>query len=99
VPYPGTRLHDEALREGWLTVAPEEYDAYDMSRPILRLPPGLDAGAINAITARTYRLHFAPGYLLSRVLKLRRPEDLRYAWRGARSMLGHVRDFLRGAEA
>jgi len=96
VPYPGTRLHEEALEQGWLAIDPEDWDAYDMSRPILRTPADVGPQTINELAARTYRLHFDPRYVAHRVLKLRRPEDLRYALRGVKSMAGHVRDFLRG---
>ncbi|MBN1419202.1 MAG: radical SAM protein, partial [Planctomycetes bacterium] len=36
VPYPGTPLHAEAKRNGWLLT--EDWDRYDMREPVLRVP-------------------------------------------------------------
>ncbi|NOZ84687.1 MAG: radical SAM protein [Deltaproteobacteria bacterium] len=98
VPYPGTPLYEQAVRNEWLSVEPDDWESFDMSRPVLKPGPGCNPAGINELVTRTYKLHFNPWYLLSRVIKLRRPEDLRYALRGIKAMLGHVLDFFSGIQ-
>ena len=35
VPYPGTPIYTQAVEQGWLAVNPQDYEMYDMSRPVL----------------------------------------------------------------
>lgn len=36
MPYPGTRMFEEALENGWFRVDPKDYDRFDMTEPAMR---------------------------------------------------------------
>ncbi len=38
IPYPGTKLHQEAVENNWFLFDPKEYSKYDMSEPVLKTP-------------------------------------------------------------
>jgi anaerobic magnesium-protoporphyrin IX monomethyl ester cyclase len=97
VPYPGTPLYEEAVRNDWLLVAPDAYESFDMSAPILRTPD-MSGAEVSQLCADIYRTFLRPRFILRQLLRVRSVRDLDYLWRGLRAVLGHLRDFLsRGA--
>jgi radical SAM superfamily enzyme YgiQ (UPF0313 family) len=90
IPYPGTPLFRECDEKGLLTT--HDWDDFDMRGCVMRTPVG--ETAIKAAIRRIYRAFFHPRALWNRLLHTRHPwDDLRFYYRGLRSLLGHLRDF------
>jgi radical SAM superfamily enzyme YgiQ (UPF0313 family) len=94
MPYPGTPLYKEAIQNGWFLVAPDAYEAFDMSEPILRTPD-MSKEEVSQLCADIYRTFLGPRFILRQLLRIRSARDLHYLWRGFRAVLAHLRDFLR----
>ena len=90
IPYPGTKLFEEAKRNGWLLT--EDWDEYDMKRPVMRTP--LSEEDVVEVTRRMYEVAFSPQYITRRLLSIRDFDELKYVLWGAKKMLGHVKDFM-----
>ncbi|OGQ98156.1 MAG: hypothetical protein A2284_18245 [Deltaproteobacteria bacterium RIFOXYA12_FULL_61_11] len=92
VPYPGTRMHAEALERGWFAVDPNEYEAFDMTAPVLRtLFPS--PKEVHQACRNLYTLHFHPLFLARTALHFKRRGGAAFLLRGLQAMRGHVRDF------
>jgi len=90
IPYPGTPLFRECREKGWLLT--EDWDAFDMRGPVMQ--SALSACETQAAIRSIYRAFFHPETLLRRLLSTRNPlDDLRFYWRGFKSIAGHLRDF------
>ena len=88
VPYPGSPLYDASLQQGWFRVDPGGFSNFDMDQAVLRSP--VDAPVW---CKRLWRLHLNPLFLAKSLFSLRKADDLALAWRGVRSLMGHVRDY------
>jgi radical SAM superfamily enzyme YgiQ (UPF0313 family) len=97
VPYPGTPLHDQALEHDWFRpdVDPEDYERYDMREPVLAVPD-MTPAQVQQLSAQVYRSFLTPRFIWRNLRKIRSWRDLDYVWRGARAVVGHLRDFLGG---
>jgi len=89
IPYLGTKLFEQARKEGWLKTM--DWEDYDMKRPVMKTP--LPEEDIELMAKKIYQLHFNPKYVLNRILTIRSLEDVRFILRGAKKVLGHVKDF------
>jgi len=94
IPYPGTRLYDEALENGWFRVDPRDFDRFDMGEPVLST---LDMAPeeVMKICDEIYRVFLSPKYMLKHLIRIRSWRDVKYSVRGAMKVLGHVKDFSR----
>jgi anaerobic magnesium-protoporphyrin IX monomethyl ester cyclase len=88
VPYPGTPLHEEAKRKGWLVKASESYENYDMSHRVLDTKIDTDKWC-----KKMWQVHYEPLFILKSLLSIRRFSDVKFALTGLRSLTGHVRDY------
>lgn len=94
MPYPGTPLWSEALRQGWFETDPGDLSALDMSGRVMRT-------TVDTTTwvRRLWRLHFDPRFMIRSLLTMRDPGDFGVAARGVYSLIGHLRDYAgRAAE-
>lgn len=92
IPYPGTPLFKECEKQGLLTTL--DWDDYDMRQAVMKSGAGEEE--IKAAIRKVYRSYFHPSSLWFRVVHARRLiDDLRYYWRGAFRIAGHLRDFGR----
>jgi len=92
MPYPGSRLYETALEKGWLRYSPGEWERWDMSEPVLK-SGDMSPEEVKQLCDETYKLFFSPQYVLRRLLSVRSFGDLKFSFRGARKILGHVKDF------
>jgi radical SAM superfamily enzyme YgiQ (UPF0313 family) len=88
VPYPGSPLWREAVAKGWFLGDPLDYASYDMARPLLKTP--VDPAPW---VRKFWRLHLHPSFLAHSLWTLRGRDQRDLAWRGLRSLAGHVRDY------
>jgi radical SAM superfamily enzyme YgiQ (UPF0313 family) len=89
IPYPGTKLFEQARKEGWLKTM--NWEEYDMKRPVMKTP--LPEGDVELMARKIYQLFFTPGYMMNRIFTIRNLEDILFILRGVKKVLGHVKDF------
>jgi radical SAM superfamily enzyme YgiQ (UPF0313 family) len=89
MPYPGTRLFEQAKKEGWLRTA--DWDDYDMKMPVLKT--SLPEEDVELMARKIYQLFFAPRYIAHRILTIKSLEDIQFILRGVKKVIGHVKDF------
>lgn len=89
VPYPGTRMFEECKERGLLVT--EDWDEYDMRKLVIKAP--IDEEDVKELTQELYKSFFTPKYILRRILSVRNFDDLKFAVKGAKKVLGHLKDF------
>ncbi len=90
VPYPGTPLFRELDAQGLLLT--HDWDEYDMRRNVMQCSMG--EAQIKEAIRNVYRAFLLPETIWNRLLRTRSlKDDLRFYWRGFRSLAGHLRDF------
>jgi radical SAM superfamily enzyme YgiQ (UPF0313 family) len=89
IPYPGTKLFEQARKEGWLKTM--NWEEYDMKRPVMKTP--LPEEDVELMARKIYQIFFTPSYIANRILTIRSLEDVQFILRGVKKVLGHVRDF------
>ena len=92
IPYPGTPLYKEAVEEGWLLVGRDDYEQFDMGRPILKAKD-MSSEEVTAMCGKIYGIFLEPGYILHTFLSIRSFADLAFATRGVKAVFGHLLDF------
>jgi radical SAM superfamily enzyme YgiQ (UPF0313 family) len=88
IPYPGTRLFDQARDAGWLKT--EDWARYDMSEPVLRTDHEEESCKL---VRGMYKACLTPRYLARRIFSIRSWDDFTYFVRSAKYLLGHLKDF------
>jgi anaerobic magnesium-protoporphyrin IX monomethyl ester cyclase len=94
IPYPGSKLYDEALENGWFRVDPKDYDRFDMKEPVLSTPD-MTPEEVMEICDEIYRVFLSPRYMLKQLVRIRSLRDVKYSIKGAAKVLGHVKDFAK----
>ena len=92
IPYPGSKLYDEALKNGWFRVDPQDYERFDMKEPVLKTPDMTPEEVIK-LCDEIYKVFLSPKYMLKQLVRIRSIKDVRYSIKGAAKVLGHVKDF------
>src|SRR3990172_2758781 len=89
IPYPGTPLFEQAKHNGWLKT--EDWDRYDMREPVMKTP--MNDSDVMEIVQGLYKVAFDPEFIIRKIAAVRSIKDLRFMYRGARNIIGHIRDF------
>jgi len=89
IPYPGTKLFEQAKMEGWLKTM--NWEEYDMKRPVMKTP--LPEEDVELMARKIYQIFFTPKYIANRILTIRSLEDAQFILRGVKKVLGHIKDF------
>lgn len=95
VPYPGTRLYKQAKEKNWFRIDPFDYAKYDMSEPIL-ITPGIEPQEITDYCQKLYKCFLTPQFIIRNIKKIRSFNDIHYIYRGAKAVIGHIRDYAHG---
>ena len=95
IPYPGTKLWEEAKKNDWFLFPPDEYERYDMREPVLKVKNS-DAKEIANICGKIYTIFLTPIYLYQRIKNIKNWEDFKFNLYGVRAVFGHLKDFLIG---
>ena len=93
-PYPGTQLHKIARQRGWFRIDPEDYERYDMTEPVLR-SPDMVPEEVTEMCRGIYQTFLSPKYIWRHVGSIRSWSDMTYIAKGAKAVMGHIRDFAR----
>lgn len=94
VPYPGTKLYQEAIENDWFRIDPTNYDLYDMTAPVLKMPD-MEPEEVVRLCGDIYKTFLTPKFVLRNIWKIRSWEDASYLLRGAKAVAGHILDFVK----
>lgn len=91
IPYPGTPLYQECKEKGWLLT--ENYEDYDQRMPVMKTPVGSER--IKEAVQEVYKVAFNPEFILRRIAGIRSIDDVKFIFRAAGKVFGHLTDFGR----
>jgi radical SAM superfamily enzyme YgiQ (UPF0313 family) len=94
VPYPGTPLYEYGLENNLFRFSPKDYDRFDMTETVFKTPD-MTPEEVSEMCQGVYRSFLTPRFVLRNVMKTRSWEDIDYLFRGAKAVIGHLRDFGR----
>ena len=89
IPYPGTPLYNECKENGWLLT--ENYEDFDQRMPVMKTPMGSEK--IKEAVQSVYKVAFSPEFIIRRILGIRSVEDVKFFFRAAGKVIGHLMDF------
>ena len=92
IPYPGSKLYAEALKNGWFRVDPKDYERFDMKEPVLSTPD-MTPEEVMKLCDEIYKVFLTPQYMFKQLVRIRSLKDFKYSVKGAAKVLGHVKDF------
>lgn len=88
IPYPGTPLYNQAVKNKWFITDPKDYEKFDMAHQLLKTK--IDT---SRWCRKIWRIHLHPLFLLKSFFTLKKWRDIKLAFRGLWSLLGHLRDY------
>jgi len=94
IPYPGTPLFEEALRNDWFRFDSKAYDRFDMAEPVFKTPD-MEPNEIMKVCDDIYKSFLHPSFLFHHLRRIRSPEDIAYLARGLKPVIGHIKDFMK----
>jgi len=94
IPYPGSKLYAEALKNGWFRVDPKDYERFDMKEPVMTTPD-MTPEEVMKLCDEIYKVFLTPQYILKQLVRIRSLRDIKYSVKGAAKVLGHVKDFAK----
>ena len=94
IPYPGSKLYDEALKNGWFRVGPKDYERFDMKEPVMTTPD-MTPEEVMKLCDEIYKVFLTPQYMLKQLVRIRSLRDLKYSVKGAAKVFGHLKDFAK----
>src|SRR3990170_1401498 len=89
IPYPGSKLYAEALKNGWFRVDPTDYERFDMKEPVMSTPD-MTPEEVMKLCDEIYKVFLSPQYMLKQLVRIRSLKDVKYSVKGAVKVLGHV---------
>lgn len=87
-PYPGTVLHQQALKNNWFAKDPANYENYDMGQPILHSPINTQKWC-----QKMWSLHHHPKFITRSLLTIKNIDQLKTLLNGAESLVKHLKDW------
>jgi len=98
MPYPGTPLYEEAVREGWLRFEKNDYEKLAMDQPALKNME-MTPEEIQDLCKHNYMAYLKPSYIWHHAKsRIRSWEDIKYTFEGVTALFGHIKDFSRKPE-
>lgn len=89
IPYPGTPLFKDCKKNGWLTT--EDWDNYDQRMAIMKSP--LTEEDVKEMTQGLYKSFMTPKFVMRKIFGVRNLDDVKFLFRAAGKVLGHLLDF------
>ena len=74
IPYPGSKLYSEALKNGWFRVDPNDYERFDMKEPVLNTPD-MTPEEVMKMCNEIYKVFLSPQYMLCLLYTSPSPRD------------------------
>jgi radical SAM superfamily enzyme YgiQ (UPF0313 family) len=94
IPYPGSKLYAEALKNGWFRFDPKDYARFDMKEPVMTTSD-MTPKEVLQLCDEIYKVFLTPQYMLKQLVRIRSARDLKYSVKGLAKVLGHVKDFAK----
>jgi anaerobic magnesium-protoporphyrin IX monomethyl ester cyclase len=94
IPYPGSKLYSEALKNGWFRFDPTDYERFDMKEPVMTTPD-MSPEEVMKLCDEIYKVFLTPRFMLKQIVRIRSLRDVKYTVKGAVKVLGHVKDFAK----
>ena len=94
IPYPGTPLWKEAIKNNWFRFNPKDYKRYDMSEPVLKTID-MSPKEVMEICNKIYTIFISPKYIFQHIKRINSLNDIKYTIKGVKAIFGHMRDFSR----
>ena len=91
IPYPGTKLYEMCLENDWLKYEPGDWFHWDMRKPVMKTE--MSDEELLSLTRGIYTSFMTPRYIARKLCSVRTKDDLRFLWRGAKMLKGHLMDF------
>lgn len=88
IPYPGTPLYKLSIKNSWFIKDPKDYDIYGLSEGVLRCQINPEEWC-----SRLWSIHLHPCFILRSFITARDLNDFKLLFSGARSLLGHMKDW------
>lgn len=89
IPYPGTPLFRECNERGLLKT--KDWDRYDMKEPVMKTE--MSNEEILKLTQGLYKSFITFKFIFKKILSIRNLDDLKFFWRAAAAVFGHLKDF------
>jgi anaerobic magnesium-protoporphyrin IX monomethyl ester cyclase len=89
IPYPGTRLFDQAKKHNWLKTL--NWEGYDMKQPVLKSK--LSDQEILKITQSIYKSFLTPRFFIKKITSIRSIDDIKFFIKAGKRVFGHILDF------
>src|SRR5208283_1757260 len=81
IPYPGSKLYAEALKNGWFRVDPKDYERFDMKEPVMTTPD-MTPEEVMKLCDEIYKVFLTPQYILKQLVRIRSLKDVKYSVKG-----------------
>lgn len=88
MPYPGTPLYNQALKNRWFRVNPKGYDAFNQTEPILKSPIDTQEWC-----KKMWGIHYNTKFIIKTLQSIKTKEDIELLIRGIKSIFGHLKDY------
>ncbi|MCK4326202.1 B12-binding domain-containing radical SAM protein, partial [bacterium] len=89
IPYPGTPLFDECRQGDQLRTL--DWNRFDMKEPVMET--SISEAQIMGLVQGMYKIAFQPEFILRKLFSKIDIDDLRYFFRAAKKVVGHLFDF------
>jgi radical SAM superfamily enzyme YgiQ (UPF0313 family) len=76
IPYPGTPLYTECIEKDWLLVDPDDYEAFDMRGPVMKIP--FEKEVLFELTQELYSSFATPKFIIRKILSVRSYTDAKF---------------------
>jgi len=87
----GDQYPAAAGEKGWFAVDPKDYEAFDMRKPVMKIP--FPEARLYEMTQELYSSFFTPQYFARKILSIRKWDDVKFYIMSAKRLLGHLLDF------
>ncbi len=92
IPYPGSKLYAQALKNDWFRVDPKDYERFDMKEPVMTTSD-MTPEELMKLCDQIYKIFLTPKYMIKQLFRIRSMRDIKYSVKGLAKVLGHVKDF------
>ncbi len=91
IPYPGSPLYKDCVKNGWLQVDPNDYEKFDMRQPVMKIP--FSNERLMELTQALYSAFLSPQFIFRKIISIRSFDDIKFLFMSGAKLLAHLRDF------
>lgn len=88
MPYPGTPLHNQGLKNEWFLADQSNYECLIQIQPIFKSPIDTQKWC-----KKMWSIHYDPRFMLKTLFSIRTKKDIDLLARGLKSIIGHLKDY------